>query len=206
MAEPTVFVVDDHPGVRKSLLALLDAGGLKAMAYGSAAEFLAAHDANRQGCLVLDLRLREGSGLELQEELRRRRVALPIIIVTGHPDIDSSIRALKSGAFDFLIKPVAPRLLLERIRDAIEVDRHARAVAVEREQVTKRLARLTVREREVLVHLVAGRTSKEIAATLRVSIRTVEGHRRVVLRKMKVSSAAQLVRAVLSAGGAQSTT
>jgi FixJ family two-component response regulator len=206
MAEPTVFVVDDHPGVRKSLLALLDAAGLRAMAYASAAEFLAAYDADRPGCLVLDLRLRERSGLELQGELQRRRVTLPIIVVTGHPDVDSSIRALKSGAFDFLVKPVAPRLLLERIRDAIEVDRQARAVAVEREQVTRRLARLTAREREVLEHLVAGRTSKEIAAALRVSVRTVEGHRRFVLRKMKVSSAAQLVRAVLSAAAPRSTT
>ena len=197
--EATVFVVDDNAGVRKSLRALMESAGLAVETYTSGEEFLATYDPERPGCLVLDVRLRYSSGLDLQDELRRRKAMLPIIVLTGHGNVPTSVRALKAGAVDFLQKPAPPNVLLERVRAAIEVDRQARAAATDRTAVIERLAHLTSREREVMELLIAGKTSKEIAAALRVSVRTVEGHRRMVLSKTNVSSAAQLVRAVLSA-------
>jgi FixJ family two-component response regulator len=197
-AEATVFVVDDNVGVRKSLRALLESAGLAVETYASGEEFLAAYDPERPGCLVLDVRLRHGSGLDVQDELRRRKTTLPIIVLTGHGDVSSSVRALKAGAADFLQKPAPPKVLLERVRAALETDRQARAVTTERAVVMNRLAHLTPREREVAELLVAGKTSKEIAVAMNVSVRTVEGHRRMVFSKMNVSSATQLVRTVLS--------
>jgi FixJ family two-component response regulator len=201
-AAVTVFVVDDNVGVRKSLRALLESAGLAVETYASGQEFLAAYDPQRAGCLVLDVRLRHASGLDLQDELRRRKAMLPIIVLTGHGNVPTSVRALKAGAIDFLQKPVPPTELLQRIRAAIEIDRQARAATTERAPVIERLARLTPREREVLELLVTGHTSKEIAAALTVSVRTVEGHRRMVFSKMQVSSATQLVRIVMSARAA----
>jgi two-component system response regulator FixJ len=205
-AEATVFVVDDNLGVRKSLRALLESAGLAVETYASGEEFLAAYDPERPGCLVLDVRLRHSSGLDLQDELRRRRAILPIIVLTGHGNVPTSVRALKAGAVDFLQKPAPPKLLLERIRAALDSDRQARTVTTERTIVMERLARLTPREREVMELLIAGQTSKEIAVAMRVSVRTVEGHRRMVLSKMNVASAAQLVRVVLGAREAPSRT
>jgi two-component system, LuxR family, response regulator FixJ len=202
--EATVFVVDDNVGVRKSLRALLESAGLAVETYASSEEFLAAYDPERPGCLVLDVRLRHSSGLDLQDELRRRKATLPIIILTGHGNVPASVRALKAGAVDFLQKPAPPKLLLERIRAALDIDRQARTAISDRAAVMERLADLTPREREVMELLVAGKASKEIAAVMHVSVRTVEGHRRMVLSKMDVSSAAQLVRTVLNAREAQS--
>ncbi len=195
---PTVFVVDDNAGVRKSLRALFESAEIAVETYASGEEFLAVYDPGRPGCLLLDVRLRQSSGLDLQDELRRRKTTLPIIVLTGHGTVPTSVRALKAGAVDFLQKPAPPKVLLERVRAAIEVDRQDRAVAAEGAIVTERLAHLTPREREVMELLLAGKVSKEIAAALGVSVRTVEGHRREVLSKTHVSSAAQLVRAVLS--------
>ena len=193
---PTVFVVDDNPGLRRSLQALLEAAGLPVESYASAQEFLERYDPRRPGCLVLDVRLRGSSGLDLQEALRRRRATLPIIVVTGYADVPTSVRAFKGGAVDFLQKPVPPKTLLERIREALEIDRQARAVAAQRAVVADRIAHLTPRELQVMDLLALGNSSKEIAATLKISVRTIEGHRRVVLRKMAVPSAAHLARAV----------
>jgi len=202
--EPTVFVVDDNAGVRNSLNALLESVGLAVETYASAEEFLAAYDPERPGCLVLDVRLRQSSGLDLQDDLRRRNAMLPIIMLTGHGNVPTSVRALKAGAVDFLQKPAPPKLLVERIRAALDSDRQARELISQRAGVLERLADLTPRERQVMELLVAGRTSKEIAVAMHVSVRTVEGHRRVVLAKMEVTSAAQLVRTVLNAREADS--
>jgi two-component system response regulator FixJ len=195
-ARPTVFVVDDNAGVRGSLQALFEAAGLRVATFASSAEFLAAFDAGRPGCLILDVRLRGDSGLDLQDELRRRGATLPIIVMTGYADVATSVRALKGGAVDFLRKPVPPKQLVERVRGAIEVDRIARQLAERRSNVTDCIARLTAREREVMDLMAVGSSSKEIAVSLKISVRTVEGHRRVVLRKMGVASAAQLARSV----------
>ena len=196
MTAPTVFVVDDNASVRKSLQALIAATGLAVETYASAAEFLAAYDPTRAGCLVLDVRLRGESGLDLQDELRRRAVTLPVIVMTGYADVPTSVRAFKSGAVDFLRKPVPPQKLLAQIREAVEVDRRARDAAAERATVDDRIAQLTPRERQVMELLAVGRSSKEIATALGLSVRTVEGHRREVLRKMEVDSAVQLARAI----------
>ena len=195
-AVPTVFVVDDNPGVRKSLQALVEAAGLAVATYASATEFLEAWDAQRPGCLVLDVRLRGDSGLNLQDELRRRKATLPIIVMTGYADVPTSVRALKGGAIDFLRKPVPPKQLIARIREAIDIDRRTRDAGAQRAAVTDRIAQLTPREREVMDLLAVGNSSKAIAAALRISVRTVESHRRTVLRKLGVSSAAQLARDV----------
>jgi FixJ family two-component response regulator len=194
-AEPTVFVVDDNPGVRKSLRALIGAAGLAIETYASAGEFFGAYDAERPGCLVLDVRLQGDSGLDLLDELRKRNATLPVIVMTGYADVPTSVRAFKGGAIDFLRKPLPPKTLIERIREAIEVDRRTREAAAPRAAVANRITKLTSRERQVMELLAAG-SSKEIATALNVSVRTVESHRRAVLRKMEVTSAAQLARAI----------
>jgi FixJ family two-component response regulator len=196
MTAPTVFVVDDNQGVRKSMQALVEAADLAVETYASAAEFLAAYDARRAGCLVLDVRLREGSGLDLQDELRRRNAKLPIIVMTGYADLPAAVRAFKGGAVDFLRKPVPPKKLLAQISEAIEADRRARDTAAQQATVTDRIAQLTPRESQVMELLAVGNSSKEIATSLGLSVRTVEGHRRTVLRKMDVDSAAKLARAI----------
>jgi len=193
---PTVFVIDDNPGVRKSLQALVEATGLAVETYASGREFLATYDAQRAGCLVLDIRLRGESGLDLQDELRKRNATLPIIVMTGYADVPTSVRAFKGGAIDFLRKPVAPKKLIAQVHEAIEIDRRARAVATQRGIVADRIAQLTPRERQVMELLAVGYTSTEIATSLGSSVRTVEGHRRTVLRKMEVDSAVQLARAI----------
>jgi two-component system, LuxR family, response regulator FixJ len=198
-AAATVFVVDDNVGVRKSLRALLESADLTVETYASREEFLAAYDPERRGCLVLDVRLRHGSGLDLQDELRNNKSLLPIIVLTGYGDVPTSVRAIKGGAFDFLQKPAPPGLLLERIGAAIDFDHQAHAATTARAAVRERLAHLTPREREVMALLIEGKASKEIATALHVSVRTVEGHRRKVLAKANVSSAAQLVRSVRNA-------
>ncbi len=126
-AAATVFVVDDNAGVRHSLRALLESAGLAVETYAAGEEFLAVYNPERPGCLVLDVRLRHGSGLDLQDELRRRKAILPIIVLTGHADVQTSVRALQAGAFAFLQKPAPPAVLLERINAAIAFDRQARA-------------------------------------------------------------------------------
>jgi two-component system response regulator FixJ len=195
-AEPTVFVVDDNPALRRSLQALLAAASLPVETFASAREFLERYDGARPGCLLLDVRLRGESGLDLQEELGRRRSALPVIVMTGFGDVHTSVRAFKGGAIDFLQKPVPPKKLVERVREALEIARQACAAGAQRAVVLNGIASLTPRERQVMDLLALGNSSKEIAWTLKISTRTVEGHRRVVLRKMGVSSVAQLARAV----------
>ncbi len=196
--KPTVFVVDDNAGVRKSLTALFASAGLAVETYASGEEFLVAHDPARAGCLLLDVRLRGSNGLDLQDELRRRGATLPIIVLTGHGTVPTSVRALKGGAVDFLQKPAPPKVLLERALAAIELDRQTRVTVAAGALVTEQLAHLTPREHQVMELLLAGKSSKDIATALNVSVRTVEGHRREVFSKTRVSSAAQLVHAVLS--------
>jgi len=195
-AMPPVFVIDDNPGFRRSLQSLLEAARLPVETFASAEDFLERYDGRRPGCIVLDIRLRGESGLDLQEELRGRQVTLPIIVMTGYGDVPTSVRAFKGDAIDFRQKPVPPNKLLERIREALEIDRQARATAGQHAIVFDDIARLTPRQRQVMDQLALGSSCREIAAALKISVRTVEVHRRVVLRKMGVSSVAHLVRAV----------
>jgi two-component system response regulator FixJ len=198
----TVFVVDDDDAVRSSLRELLSAVSLPVETFASGEDFLKVYRAERPGCLVLDLRLKDANGLDVQDELLRREAHMPIIVLTGHGDVPASVRALKAGAFDFLQKPPLPSVLLDRIRAALSADRSAREVAAGRADALDRLKSLTPRERDVMSLLVGGATSKEAASDLGISVRTVEGHRRRVLSKLDVTSAAQLVRLVMITRGA----
>jgi FixJ family two-component response regulator len=149
-ADATVFVVDDNRAVRESMTALMGSAGLAVETYASSEQFLEAYDPERPGCLVLDVQLRDGaSGLDLQDELLRRNAVLPIIVLTGHGNVPTSVRALQAGAVDFLQKPVPPKALVERIRAAIETDRHARDVASQHHDAEERIARLTLRKMNV---------------------------------------------------------
>ncbi len=192
-ATQTVFVVDDSPAVRRSLRALLRAAKLAVETYASSRDFLTAFDRQRAGCLVLDLRLRGESGLDLLDEVRERAPSLPIIMLTAHGSVPASVRALKAGAVDFFEKPMRPATLLARIREALELAARRRDAETERESVEQRAATLTPRERQVSRLLVAGKRSKEIAAALGVSVRTVEGYRSRILLKMHATSATELV-------------
>jgi FixJ family two-component response regulator len=201
MTDPTpiVHVVDDDLRVRRAMQRLLEAAGLRARTYATIRAFRDAFDPDAAGCLLLDLRLRGENGFDLQDELQRRGASLPVIFVTGHGSVPGSVRAMRAGAFDFLQKPIRPRRLIALVGEAIECDRRGRGAATNRAAVRRRLGRLTEREREVARQLMKGSSSKDIAAALKMSVRTVEGHRREVMRKMEVHSAAALVRVVAEA-------
>jgi two-component system response regulator FixJ len=198
--EPTVFVVDDDRAMRESLSWLLDSVGLRVRSYATAADFLAEHDPAQPGCLVLDVRMPGMSGLDLQAELARRGVELPTIVITGHAEVSMAVRAVKAGAIDFIEKPFSDQLLLDRVRQALEIDLEAREVRRRREDARRRLVTLTTREREVLNLVVAGKANKEIASALGVSPKTVEVHRAHVMSKMCADSLAELIRITLLAG------
>ncbi len=198
--EPTVFVVDDDEAVRDSLMALLDAVGLKAESHGSARDFLAAYDSSRPGCLVLDVRMPDMSGLELQKELAASRIRIPVIIITGHGDVPMAVEAMKAGAVDFIEKPFRKDTLLDSIHRALAHCAPAPRGEVASAEVAARIAQLTPRERDVLEGLVIGRPNKVIAFGLGISPRTVEIHRARVMAKMQARSLSHLVRMALAAG------
>jgi FixJ family two-component response regulator len=197
---PTVFVVDDDEGVRSALALLLKSMGQPAATYASAADFLADYAPERPGCALLDVRMPGMSGLELQDELNRRGVVLPVIFITGHGDVPMAVEAMQRGAFDFLQKPFHDQDLAERIRRALARDRELREAIGEKSQIRARLGRLTPRERQVLDLVTAGKPNKVMAAELGVSQRTVEIHRAHVMKKLGASSLAQLVRMTMIAG------
>ena len=191
---PTVFIVDDEAPVRKALSRLLRAAGFVVAAFASPGEFLAQHDLHKPGCLVLDLMMPGIDGIELQRALARKGSVLPIIFLTGHGDIPKSVQAMKSGALDFLTKPVNDENLLASIRAAIKRDSVARREQAELFEIRARLALLTPREQEVLDHVVTGKLNKQIADDLGVVEKTIKVHRARVMEKMKVQSVAELVR------------
>ncbi len=197
---PVVFIVDDDEAVRSSLRLLLKSVGLVPNALGSAREFLEKYEPAQPGCLVLDVRMPEMSGLELQEQLNRQGAVIPVIFITGHGDVPMAVEAMQAGAFDFLQKPFRDQDLIDRIQRALEKDRANRAVLAERSLIRERLESLTPREREVLTMVSSGKANKVMAADLGVSQRTVEIHRARVMEKMGASSLAQLVRMVMDLG------
>lgn len=193
-APPCVRIVDDDDAVRTSLTRVLRAAGFQVCAFPSAQAFLAQETGEVPGCAVLDLVLPGQSGLELQTALRRARSAIPVIFLSGHADVPSSVRAMKAGAMDFLTKPLEAAVLIAAVQAALERDQRQRAAREERRSVARRLESLTPREREVLAELLRGRLNKQIAAQLGASEKTIKVHRARVLQKMGARSIADLVR------------
>lgn len=199
-AEETIFVVDDDAAVRDSLRALLESAAFRVEDFSSAAAFLGSSAPDRPGCLVVDIRMPDMDGLELQEELVRRRIELPVIVMTGHADVPLAVRAMKAGAVDFIEKPFKDEVLLNDVARALETGRRLRDHAGFADSAKRRVAGLTQREREVLEHLVSGKANKMIAYELNISPRTVEVHRANLMEKMQARTLSDLVRMALEAG------
>jgi FixJ family two-component response regulator len=193
--QPCVFIVDDDHAVRDSLGHLMEVTGFTYQTFESAEHFLQAYRPDRSGCLLLDLNMPNMTGDELQAELIRRKILLPIIFLTAYGDIPTSVRAIKLGAIDFLTKPVSSKLLIERIQTALqqESQRHNHSQLVEQE-ICGRLNGLTSRELEVMLLVVAGHSNKEIARQLDISPRTVEIHRARVMEKTGAANLLELAR------------
>jgi len=191
---PLIHVVDDDESFRTALLRLLDAAGFEARGYASAGDFLMHPAPDRPGCVLLDVRMPGPSGLELQTALQRQGLALPVIFLTGYADVDSSVRAMKAGAVDFLAKPVERDTLLDALRRALARDALQRTARDEADRLRARFASLTSREREVFDRIVAGKPNKDIAEELGIAERTVKAQRAQVMAKLEVGSAAELGR------------
>jgi len=198
--DPSVYIVDDDAHVCKLLRCLIESAGFHVATYADTKEFLKGYDAERAGCLVLDVRLSGQSGLDLQEQLVTEGIGLPVIIITGYGDVPTAVRAMRSGALDFIEKPFDNELLLDRVRQAVELDIRNRVERAERAEIVACLALLTPREREVLERVVGGRANKQIASDLGISTKTVEAHRAHVMEKMRAESLAELVQLVRAAG------
>ena len=197
--EPTVFIVDDDPDFLTALALMLESTGLRVETFPGAQDFLAVYTPDRPGCLITDVRLRGMSGLTLLERLGGRAAPLPVLLVTGYGDFQMAVRAFKEGATDIFQKPFEDQDVIDRVWQLIRDDKATRTVRTEKNEVSARLKLLTPRERAVLELLVNGRASKEMAAELNLSIRTVESHRARILEKLGVESATQVVRLVLLA-------
>jgi FixJ family two-component response regulator len=192
-AEPIVFVVEDDASVRASTARLVRSAGFKVETFASAREFLDGSRPAGPACLVLDVRMPGLSGLDLQLELTRSGVQIPIIFMTGHGDIPMTVRAMKAGAVEFLTKPFRPRNLLDAIRGAIERDRVVHEERRQAGELRRRYEQLTPREREVMAFIVAGLLNKQIAGELMTSERTIKFHRAHIMQKMAAESLAELV-------------
>jgi FixJ family two-component response regulator len=195
-APPLIHVVDDDESMRTALLELLEAAGFETCGYASTGAFLLQPPPDRLGCILLDVRMPGPSGLDLQAALQRQGVSLPVVFLTGHADVATSVLAMKGGAVDFLEKPVAREVLLEALHRAIARDVSARAARKEANGQRTRLAALTPREREVFERLVAGKRNKDIAAELGIGLRTVKAYRAQLMAKLGVASPAELGRFV----------
>ncbi len=197
---PTVYILDDEEPVRKSLQLLIRSEGLGVRCFASAQELLDALEDIGPGCLVLDVCMPDVGGLELHQTLRERHVQLPVIILTGHGDVATAVKAMKGGAADFLEKPFDSEELLGRIRECLKGDARRRDTDEWRAEVARRLSLLTPREREVMSGLVDGKRNKQIAADLNISTRTAELHRASVMEKLQAKSLSDVVRIALMAG------
>lgn len=195
--QPTVFVVDDDQAVRNALHFTISSAGYNVELHTNAQEFLKAFKPDSPGCLVLDVRMPGMSGLHLQKKLTERDVHLPIIFLTGHGDVPMAVRAMKQGAFQFLEKPFNNTALLDSIRHALSVDTQTRSRDNRRQALAERLGKLKPGEQQVLDAVIAGKTNKEIAANLGMSISTIETRRRRIMEKLQAGNLSELVRMVM---------
>ncbi|MDH4053583.1 MAG: response regulator [Rubrivivax sp.] len=200
MTETTVHVVDDDPSFRTAMSRMLRASGYVVKTYGSAGEFLAERDSDEPGCLVVDLQMPGVGGLDLQSALAQSRAPMPVLFLTGHADTASTVRAMRSGAEDFLEKTDPQDRLLDAIRRALVRDAAERRARVAQRELHGLFDTLTAREREVLGHVLQGRLNKQIAADLGIHERTVKVHRKSLMTKLKVRSVAALTRLAQEAG------
>lgn len=198
--DPIVFVVDDDLSVRRSTERLIRAAGLEVRTFTSAQEFLKYPCAARPACLVLDVRMPGLSGMDLQRELARSGIHIPIIFITAHGDIPMSVRAMKAGAAEFLTKPFRSRVLLDAVRAAIDRDQEGRKGRSEIAEWRRRYEYLTAREREVLPLVAAGLMNKEVADKLTTTERTIKFHRANIMQKARAQSLTDLVRMVEKLG------
>ena len=192
-AVPTVYIIDDDPGIRASIQGLLKSAGLNSKAFETAEQFLQENASDGPACLILDVRLPGINGLDFQRQLRSAGRSIPIIFITGFGDIPMSVRAIKSGALEFLTKPFGDQDLLNAVEQALAKDSIGRREQAEIVALERRYERLTCREKEVMKFVVSGMLNKEIAAELGISEITIKVHRARVMRKMKASSLAELV-------------
>ena len=199
MADGVVHIVDDDDAVRDSLALLLRLRGYRTRTYGSGEALLADANALGDGCIVLDLRMAGISGLDVQRQLTSRGVDLPIIVLTAHGDAGSARDALKGGAVEFLEKPADDVMLVQAIESALNAGRRARSDRIRRAEITRRIERLTPREREVLSHVLAGHHNREIAVALGISPRTVEVYKAKLFDKLQVERLPDLIRLALDA-------
>lgn len=197
MAEQ-VYLVDDDPDVRDAVAFLLESDGLAVATFAEPQALLDRVDDTSRGCLVLDMRLPQMDGLQLLDALRSRLVDMPVVFISGHGDIPMAVRAVQAGALDFLEKPFRDEVLLEKVRNGLELDRYRRDHHAERAEVERRLDELTPRETEIMEGMLQGKLNKIIAHDLDISARTVEVHRANVLEKLHARNSSDMVRMVLS--------
>jgi FixJ family two-component response regulator len=193
-SRPTVYLVDDDASMLRALSRLLTLAGHAVQGFASATEFLARHQPQNRGCVVADLRMPGVGGLELQSALERSNNPLPVIFLTGHGDIPTSVDAMKHGAEDFLTKPVQKEKLLATVERALANDAAAFAQQAHRRELQRQFALLTAREREVITRVIAGKLNKEIAAELGAAESTIKAHRASIMEKLQVHSPVELGR------------
>ncbi|WP_332673644.1 response regulator transcription factor [Aromatoleum sp.] len=200
-SQATVFVVEDEEPVRRSLERLMRAAGWKAETFATAYEFLERSPRSETGCVLLDVEMPEIGGPELHDRMLEREFTLPVVFLTGHGDVPTSVQAMKKGAVDFLLKPVDDQVLLDTIQRAVEQHAAEQARQRERQDIAERLERLSAREREVMGYVIQGRLNKQIAGDLGIAEKTVKVHRGRIMEKMGVRSAVVLAHLCDAIGG-----
>ena len=191
---PVIHVVDDDPSFRTAMERLLRAAGYQAITYESVSSFLATFEGDAPGCILVDLRMPEQNGLDLQKSLLKSQNPIPIIFLTAYGDIPTTVRAMREGAIDFLTKPVKKEILFEAVQRALASDAAAREQCAQVQELQTRYQSLTPREREVLTHVIAGKLNKQIAFDLGTTERTIKAHRANIMEKLRIASLAELVR------------